>query len=129
MRSLVPEIIPNIVVNTESEDIPPFGIAEICGVSGGTSLDAFGNYRIKKPTAGNLTAIVFMQGGGLGADSDGPAWVTAGPVMVAYDTDDGDPDVGDEIGTKADSYLMSVDGSGWTCLAVDQDNGVAYVSK
>ena len=40
---------------------------------------------------------------------------------------DGDPEVGDFIGSKADSYLLSVNGSGFLVLAVDKTNAIVYV--
>jgi len=124
---LTPERVPVVVDNTEAEDCPPFGVLEIMGVSGTSSLDANYNYRGRKPTGLSLGAVIFTQGGGLLSESEGPGWLTTGPVQVAYDADDGDPDVGDEIGTKSGSFLMSANGSGWLVLAVDTDEEVAVV--
>ena len=117
-------------INTDASNAcPPFGVMEIMGVSGTSSLNASYQYRLRRPTSNSLAQVAFFAGGGFAADAQGFGLVGYEPVQVAYDADDGDPDVGDEIGTKSGSFLMSANGSGWLVLAVDTDEEVAVVRK
>jgi hypothetical protein len=50
------------------------------------------------------------------------------PIIARYDTDDGEPEIGDTLGTKADSWKLKKSGSGFTCLGiVDATEGLCLV--
>ena len=118
--SLNPNEYPAQVWNSESREIPPYSALEVFDADDEA-------LHIRRPTAASLGQLVFAHGGGIASDDTGTAHTKSGVQMAKYDADDGDPEVGDFIGSKADSYLLSVNGSGFLVLAVDKTNAIVYV--
>jgi len=92
------------------------------------SYDSY-TYTVIRPSEGNIPASRlffgltekdaedFLQGGRIGT---GEKW-------VAFDDTEGEPELGDMVGTLEDSYKMSMHRFGFECLDYDADNSLCLV--
>jgi len=87
-------------------------------------------YTIKRPSENNIPNSRLVFGAATAEDEDylrtgfchfvGKRW-------VAFDESEGVPEVGDFVGTLADTYKMSMHRFGFECLGYDEDNDLCLV--
>ena len=84
-------------------------------------------YVVKRPTEDSLPNAQLMFSA---AQVESGKTFNAGmlePRWVAFDTSNGTPSVGDDVGTKADSYKMVKDNTGFKCVAYNATEGLCLV--
>jgi hypothetical protein len=113
------------VLNTHVDDIPAFGVMLVVGVDASESGRGF---KVSRPTSGSVDRIM------TGDSSQIPSNTHDYPlgqatfhrrVVVAYDEADGVPELGEEWGPAADSWLLHAGGTGFVCLDDDAKDGIA----
>lgn len=111
------------VNNTAGEDAPAYGVAKVVDA---TAPNDDGNYDIDKPDGEDGTYWLLSP---VGAKDGKPGAATNRyPSLAAYDEDDGTPAAGEEWGPKNDSWLLSIDGTGFRILGGAAD-GLVRVEK
>jgi len=108
-------------------DVDSWGVLEVDSFSEATDPDT---YILKRPTAASLSAPKLAFTAGAAAEASQAVSVCMNPtepLWVRYELTDGNPSVGDEVGTAADSYKVTVDGTGLYVYAVDTTEGLCLV--
>ena len=90
---------------------------------------ATGIYTIVRPSEGNIPASRLLYGIAEVDEEDiiQTNNATKSVFWVAFDDTEGEPTLGDMVGTLADSYKMSMHRFGFECLAYDSTNSLCLV--
>jgi len=99
------------------------GCFEISSFDEGTA-----TYQLKRPTAASLPSaqVLFTSAKGI-QNERVPAGYSDPARWVAFDTTNGTPSVGDDVGTQEDSYKMLKDNTGFKCIAYNTTEGLCLV--
>jgi hypothetical protein len=121
----IPYDYPVKIESTNAVDIT-FGVGEIDTWSGANQ-----RHTVKRPTADSIDCAkcVVLPGAKFPINSLAVGSLyPVRPLIARYETADGEPAVGDALGTKADSWKMSKGNSGFICLGiVDATEGLCLV--
>lgn len=117
------------IYNNHNSEIPPFGVVELEELDTSLASSTHMHYKVKRPTADSLSGafVIFTEGHALPYQKRAQGNLLMQPMCAAYDPEDGDPEVGDDMGTKADSYLLSKGKSGFKCVGVNTTEELCWV--
>ena len=102
----------------------PYGAVEITAVDNDSLV-----YSVQRPSADSLNhaLVAFVAGHRMTASTKARGFVGIPPFKASYDSGDGDPSVGDEVGTKEDSFLLSANSTGFTVCGVNTSDDIVWV--
>jgi len=115
---------PYELYNIDSEDAPPWAIAEIVKFSPDE-----GFIRIRKPTANSLYEVMCVGGGGVkaGKRNVGFSPFDGGPFMLRYKLADGTPAMGQDWGTESGQWTLKKGKIGFIAWDIDPALAIADV--